>query len=579
MQKQIPAVLLVGMMMVSLCTSGFPSTTNKTTGGSMIYVDSNNTMGPWEGTLEHPYQYIQDGIDNASTGYTVYVLSGTYHEHVIVDVSIDVIGEQRDTTIIDAEYSGNGVYITVDHVQISGFTIQDYGACFSYGGIHVQANHTSISKNTLINTWDTLDYKYGILVKHAFGNTITNCYSYNNDFGIYLYNAVHTSIVNCSSDNNEHGPDYGIRLMSSSNTTVKNCKSNNYLGLLLGNSSENHITDNAFDGIYLADASNNNTVIENTITYTTLDGILIQDSQYNNCSHNCITTSYRHGFFLLRSSNNTIYNNTITTTQNGISLQSSTGNHLFMNTITQSKLYSISLEDASYNNKISSNTIRENAYGTAIDASSSDNTIYHNNFINNNHNAYDFCSNSWDNDYPSGGNYWDDYTGTDTNDDDIGDTPYPIPGDSNEDRYPLMTTWGDQNYPPFPPGIAGPTAGKAGIEYQYTFVVRDPNGDNVYLYIDWGDNHTEEWRGPFSSGEEITLSHTWSEKGTYMIKAKAKDIYDMESPWGTLEISMPQNKHSITSLCLHFLNYLMQRFPLLEKFVSFTIFNTLLSKY
>jgi len=63
--------------------------------------------------------------------------------------------------------------------------------------------------------------------------------------------------------------------------------------------------------------------------------------------------------------------------------------------------------------------------------------LHHNNFVNNVVNAYDECSNIWD-DNTSEGNYWSDYTGVDENGDGIGDTPYNISGDSNKDRYPLM---------------------------------------------------------------------------------------------------------------------------------------------
>ncbi len=44
---------------------------------AIIYVDDDNTSGPWDGTVEHPYQYIQDGIDNAVAGDTILVLAGT----------------------------------------------------------------------------------------------------------------------------------------------------------------------------------------------------------------------------------------------------------------------------------------------------------------------------------------------------------------------------------------------------------------------------------------------------------------------------------------------------------------------
>ncbi|MCG2826413.1 MAG: Omp28-related outer membrane protein [Thermoplasmatales archaeon] len=78
---------------------------------------------------------------------------------------------------------------------------------------------------------------------------------------------------------------------------------------------------------------------------------------------------------------------------------------------------------------------------------SNGNVIHHNNFIDNWYSpqANDTGTNSWDNGYSSGGNYWDDYTGVDANGDGIGDTAYVIPGGDNQDRYPLMTQVGSED--------------------------------------------------------------------------------------------------------------------------------------
>jgi hypothetical protein len=92
------------------------------------------------------------------------------------------------------------------------------------------------------------------------------------------------------------------------------------------------------------------------------------------------------------------------------------------------------------------------------------------------------------------------------------------------------------NNPPDSPDIDGPISGKAGIEYEYTFVTTDPNDDDVYYFIDWGDGSYKDWFGPFESGEEATAVHTWVSLGDYEIKAKAKDIFKTESDWSDVLI-------------------------------------------
>jgi hypothetical protein len=85
--------------------------------------------------------------------------------------------------------------------------------------------------------------------------------------------------------------------------------------------------------------------------------------------------------------------------------------------------------------------------------------------------------------------------------------------------------------PPDAPIINGTKYGKPDINYEYTFVSTDPNEYSLYYYIDWDDGEVEEWIGPFDSGEVVTINHTWADYGTYMIKAKAKDRFDIESDW------------------------------------------------
>jgi len=98
------------------------------------------------------------------------------------------------------------------------------------------------------------------------------------------------------------------------------------------------------------------------------------------------------------------------------------------------------------------------------------------------------------------------------------------------------------NDPPDAPDINGPTHGEPGKTYLFRFVATDPDENDLFYYIDWGDDTYEDWFGPYDSGEEAPATHTWSAQGIYTIRAKAKDIYGAESEWGYLEVTMPKNK-------------------------------------
>jgi hypothetical protein len=106
---------------------------------------------------------------------------------------------------------------------------------------------------------------------------------------------------------------------------------------------------------------------------------------------------------------------------------------------------------------------------------------------------------------------------------------------------------------PTTPTVAGPTSGNKGTEYDYIFQCITPDSCDVYYYIDWDDGEIEDWIGPYASGEEVTVPHTWDEKGAYIIKAKAKDIHDAESDWGSLSVTMPKAKAVNSPILYRFL--------------------------
>jgi rhodanese-related sulfurtransferase len=114
-----------------------------------------------------------------------------------------------------------------------------------------------------------------------------------------------------------------------------------------------------------------------------------------------------------------------------------------------------------------------------------------------------------------------------------------------------ITAWKEAGYPTKPnmppniPVITGEARGKIGEEYHYTFTTTDVDSDDVYYYVNWSDNTTNQLIGPFHSGEEVTLNHIWSKKGTYTVKVKARDIYGSESDYATLEIKMPKTSSTV----------------------------------
>ncbi len=125
-----------------------------------------------------------------------------------------------------------------------------------------------------------------------------------------------------------------------------------------------------------------------------------------------------------------------------------------------------------------------------------------------------------------------------------------------------------ENGPPDTPDISGPTTGKPGEEYGYTFVTNDPDGDDVSYYIKWGDGDITEWTTSQTSGSPgYNESHIWSVQGTYTIQAQAKDIYGAESDWGELEISMPRNKQYLNRSFLNFLQSHPNLFSILRELI------------
>jgi parallel beta-helix repeat protein len=204
------------------------------------------------------------------------------------------------------------------------------------------------------------------------------------------------------------------------------------------------------DGIVI---ERNNTILDGA--GHTLQGTLVPSSRGIYLSGNIYVTirnikikSFESGIILdAYSTYNNILGTTVEGNDYGINCWAYADNNSIVgNNVTGNSLAGIWIVGSS-NDTITGNNIAGNTqYGIRLESSLND-IIYHNCFVNNAIQVSIYDSNgTWDNGYPSGGNYWSDYAGTDvhsgpgqnlTGSDGIGDTPY-VCDENNMDNYPLM---------------------------------------------------------------------------------------------------------------------------------------------
>jgi hypothetical protein len=121
----------------------------------------------------------------------------------------------------------------------------------------------------------------------------------------------------------------------------------------------------------------------------------------------------------------------------------------------------------------------------------------------------------------------------------------------------VFTTSTAPNNPPNTPVLSGPTQGSKGVTYTYNVTGTDPDSNQISFYVDWGDDTNSGWLGPYASGHMVSVDHQWSEKGTYVIKAKVKDEHGAESGWAQMTVIMPAK----FGLTMSFLTWLWVQFP------------------
>ncbi len=384
------------------------------------------------------YLTIQSAIDASETldGHTLIVGSGIYYENVHVHKSLFVIGENRLTTIVDGNNIGKVLSISADNVTFSGFTVRNSGS-----------NYPPYGEDC------------GVYLDHVAGCNISNCLVAHNRIGIYLYFSNSNVIQHNKVESNLRN---GIWLWNSGNNILEGNKiSNNSYNFGVSGGSFFHFNNHIDE---------NNTVNGKPIHYKigvrdekidnkTDIGVLYLINCFNITVQNLNLTNNRHGLFsynltrsriqevkawnnsygiyLQNSNRNVIQDSNCIKNWVGIQLYNS-NNNTVQNNIARDSEKGVSLYEAD-NNCLVENDISTCLYGIRF-YSSNLNMILHNNLIDNAHQADLIVShqNVWDNGFE--GNFWNDYTGKDTNRDGIGDTSYVIANSSltDQDHHPLV---------------------------------------------------------------------------------------------------------------------------------------------
>jgi hypothetical protein len=109
-----------------------------------------------------------------------------------------------------------------------------------------------------------------------------------------------------------------------------------------------------------------------------------------------------------------------------------------------------------------------------------------------------------------------------------------IPNPFAEVRFDDVYFGVGHNRPPDNPTITGPSDGKPGKDYEYTFLSADPDGEQIYYRVDWGDETgVEFFSDRYDSGHEAVVEHSWYMEGIYTIKAQTYDSWGVGSDWAT----------------------------------------------
>lgn len=219
-----------------------------------IYIDDDNIFGPWLGTLEHPYQNILQGIENATYNDIIYIFSGIYNETIDINKPLQISGEEPNITIINGLYNGSTVNISSDNVKFSSITIRNSGGYSRDAGLKISSNDVLVDNCVIYRT------RNGVHLNKSKNVEIRNCTLNTNGEGVFLNNSSNVIIKDCEFSHSA----FGIHSEKSKEIFVIDCYIyTNGIGCLMIDSSNISFSDSAIcdnndnqGGVFLLNCKN-----------------------------------------------------------------------------------------------------------------------------------------------------------------------------------------------------------------------------------------------------------------------------------------------------------------------------------
>ena len=451
------------------------SMVSNTIGSVWILDSSNNTVSGNNVTANSIGHCVllSSSSNNTVTGNNITANGG---------IGILVSGSSNNNITMNNIRENSGAGIDLGSSSTNNY-ITENDVISNNDGILVSSNNNSIIMNNF-----TDNFAHGIeLYFSASGNVVTrNNITYNNK-GIFIA----SSDNNTFTENKVEDNGFGVELDSSSDNVLRgNLITDNQQNFgVQGSDLSDFFNDvdstNIVDGKrvyywisrqdqivpsdagYVAVINSTNIKVQNLNLRNNIQGVLFSVT-YNSSIQNVTFTGNSYGVWCEFTENINISGcQMVENVGDGVWFQYSSGSYIKGNNIASNEGFGIvfgfssncsiignNITDNEYdgiwcrgssNSSIYENNITGNKGDGIFLPSSLGNRIFHNNFVDNSRQVslYD-SANVWDDGYPSGGNYWSDYAGEDSNSDGIGDTPYAIDG-SNEDHYPLMGMFGSFN--------------------------------------------------------------------------------------------------------------------------------------